>query len=110
MYSNMKYYENICNCLRVIQQNINRKLKSANCWQRTSLSSLNCLHFFDIRQKLQLTNGISCEETKHSSGSLRDQVDGHKHRLRTRERSEAQCRGLAVSYNLLDILLLTIIY
>ena len=38
MYSNMKYYENICNCLRVIQQNINRKLKSANCWQRTSLS------------------------------------------------------------------------
>ena len=38
MYSNMKYYENICNCLRVIQQNINRKLKSANCWQRTSLN------------------------------------------------------------------------
>ena len=37
MYSNMKYYENICNCLRAIQQNINRKLKSANCWQRTSL-------------------------------------------------------------------------
>ena len=37
MYSNMKYYENICNCLRVIQQDINRKLKSANCWQRTSL-------------------------------------------------------------------------
>ena len=40
MYSNMKYYENICNCLRVIQQDINRKLKSANCWQRTSLSSV----------------------------------------------------------------------
>ena len=38
MYSNMKYYENICNCLRVIQQDINRKLKSANCWQRTSLN------------------------------------------------------------------------
>ena len=37
MYSNMKYYKNICNCLRVIQQYINRKLKSANCWQRTSL-------------------------------------------------------------------------
>ena len=37
MYLNMKYYENICNCLRVIQQYINRKLKSANCWQRTSL-------------------------------------------------------------------------
>ena len=37
MYSNMKYYENICNCLRVIQQDINRKLNSANCWQRTSL-------------------------------------------------------------------------
>ena len=38
MYSNMKYYKNICNCLRVIQQDINRKLKSANCWQRTSLN------------------------------------------------------------------------
>ena len=38
MYSNMKYYETICNCLRVIQQYINRKLKSANCWQRTSLN------------------------------------------------------------------------
>ena len=37
MYLNMKYYENFCNCLRVIQQDINRKLKSANCWQRTSL-------------------------------------------------------------------------
>ena len=37
MYSNMKYYENICNCLRVIQQDVNRKLKSANCWQGTSL-------------------------------------------------------------------------
>ena len=30
-------------------------------------------------------------------------MDGHNHRLWTRERSEAQCRGLAVSYNLLDI-------
>ena len=40
MYSNMKYYENICNCLRVIQQYINRKLKSANCWQQTSLNAL----------------------------------------------------------------------
>ena len=29
MYLNMTYYENICNCLRVIQQDINRKLKSA---------------------------------------------------------------------------------
>ena len=37
MYSNMKYYENIWNCFRVIQQDINRKLKSANCWQQTSL-------------------------------------------------------------------------
>ena len=43
MYSNMKYYENICNCLRVIQQDINRKLKSANCWQRTSLSVMSQL-------------------------------------------------------------------
>ena len=34
----MKYYENICNCLRVIQQDINRKFKSANCWQQTSLN------------------------------------------------------------------------
>ena len=39
MYSNMKFYENICNCFRVIQQDINRKLKSANCWQRTSLNN-----------------------------------------------------------------------
>ena len=37
IYSNTKYYENICNCLRVIQQDKNRKLKSANCWQQTSL-------------------------------------------------------------------------
>ena len=37
MYLNMKNYENIYNCLRVIQQNKNRKLKSANCWQQTSL-------------------------------------------------------------------------
>ena len=37
MYSNMKYCETICNCLRVIQQEKNRKLKSNNCWQRTSL-------------------------------------------------------------------------
>ena len=44
MYSNMKYYENICNCLRVIQQDINRKLKSANCWQQTSIRMLTC-HF-----------------------------------------------------------------
>ena len=41
MYSNMKYYENICNCLRVIQQDINRKLKFANCWQQTSLNGFN---------------------------------------------------------------------
>ena len=27
MYSNMKYYVNICKCLRVIQQRKNRKLK-----------------------------------------------------------------------------------
>ena len=40
MYSNKKYYENICNCLRVIQQYINRKLKSDNCWQRTSLKRI----------------------------------------------------------------------
>ena len=45
MYSNMKYYENICNCLRVIQQDINRKLKSANCWQRTSLTHISLASF-----------------------------------------------------------------
>ena len=38
MYSNMKYYENICTCLRVIQLSKNRKLKDDNCWQRTSLT------------------------------------------------------------------------
>ena len=41
MYSNMKSYENICNCIRVIQQDKNRKLKSANCWQQTSLNSVS---------------------------------------------------------------------
>ena len=51
MYSNMKYYENICNCLRVIQQEKNRKLKSYNCWQQTSLT---CLSFktSKIQEKL----------------------------------------------------------
>ena len=43
MFSNMKYYENICTCLRVIQQDINRKLKSANCWQRTSLNLVDVI-------------------------------------------------------------------
>ena len=40
MYSNMKYhqYENICSCLRGIQQSQNRKLYNDNCWQRTSLT------------------------------------------------------------------------
>ena len=33
-------YENIYNCLRAIQQNKTRKLKSANCWQQTSLRHL----------------------------------------------------------------------
>ena len=45
MYSNMKYYENICNCFRVIQQDINRKLKSANCWQQTSLNMIWKVHY-----------------------------------------------------------------
>ena len=48
MYSNMKYYENICNCLRVIQQDINRKLKSANCWQQTSLRKLHRSKIFVV--------------------------------------------------------------
>ena len=38
MYSNMKYNKNICNCLRVILQDKNRKLKNDNCFQRTPLS------------------------------------------------------------------------
>ena len=41
MYSNMKNYEHIYNSLRVTQQNKNRKLKSANCWQQTSLTHLS---------------------------------------------------------------------
>ena len=43
LYSNMKYYENIYNCLRVIQQSKNRKLKNDNCWQQTSLIQVNRL-------------------------------------------------------------------
>ena len=54
MYSNMKYYENICNCLRVIQQYINRKLKSANCWQRTSLNALMCNKRFTHQSRTSL--------------------------------------------------------
>ena len=38
MYLNIKNYENIYNCLRVIQQIKIRKSKSANCWQQTSLN------------------------------------------------------------------------
>ena len=49
MYSNMKFYENICNCLRVIQQYINRKLKSANCWQQTSLNEMP--YYFPVNVK-----------------------------------------------------------
>ena len=56
MYSNMKYYENICNCLRVIQQDINRKLKSANCWQRTSLIENNHLIFHINDYKAHLSS------------------------------------------------------
>ena len=54
MYSNMKYYENICNCLRVIQQDINRKLKSANCWQRTSLKVRGGLQINSIVNRLYM--------------------------------------------------------
>ena len=50
MYSNMKCYENICNCLRVIQQDKNRKLKSANCWQQTSLKCEQTHTQTDIRR------------------------------------------------------------
>ena len=38
MYPNMINYENILKCFRVIHQNKNRKLKSQNCKQRTSLN------------------------------------------------------------------------
>ena len=37
IYSNLKYFENICMRLSVSQQSKNRKLKNDNCWQRTSL-------------------------------------------------------------------------
>ena len=37
MYSDIKYLENICNRLRDIQQNKNRKFRNVKCWQRTSL-------------------------------------------------------------------------
>ena len=49
----MRYYENICNCLRVIQQDINRKLKSANCWQQTSLKVGQILSFAVCRFNLR---------------------------------------------------------
>ena len=57
MYSNIKYYENICNCLRVIQQNINinRKLKSANCWQQTSLNLHELTDFIIFLSKQPFT-------------------------------------------------------
>ena len=57
MYSNMKYYENIRNCLRVIQQDINRKLKSANCWRQTSLIAV----VISLSQSnVTLTNQVVC--------------------------------------------------
>ena len=59
MYSNMKYNENICNCLRVIQQNINRKLKSASCWQQTILDAI-----------LFVLEHFSCEEENGRQISL----------------------------------------
>ena len=56
MYSNMKEIRNTCNCLRVIQQDKNRKLKNQNCNQRTSLIVLISLrkpHFLNnITEKL----------------------------------------------------------
>ena len=39
-YINVKYYENICNWLGIIQQDRNRKLKNDKCWQRSSLKYL----------------------------------------------------------------------
>ena len=58
----MKYYENICNCLRVIQQDKNRKLNSDNCWQRTSLKyCLKALLF--IRLKLDKESTIKIAAT-----------------------------------------------
>ena len=57
MYSNMKYYEHICNCLRVIQQDINRKLKSANCWQRTSLN--NAYDALNLQKPIDFIKGLT---------------------------------------------------
>ena len=48
MYSNIKYEENICNHLRDIQQNKNRKFRNVKCWQRTSLND-ETLHVFSNR-------------------------------------------------------------
>ena len=79
MYSNMKYYENICNCLRVIQQDINRKLKSANCWQQTSLKLLvlffnhegySCVSYEDINVIIINSSPHHCEETATLKGCV----------------------------------------
>ena len=67
MYSNMKNYENICNCLRVIQQDINRKLKSANCWQRTSLREYTVYFILVIQTTALLpdwSGGLGCRMVK----------------------------------------------
>ena len=46
MYSNLKNYENIYNCLRVIQQNKNRKLFSDNYLVADVLKSTTLLFLF----------------------------------------------------------------
>ena len=89
MYSNMKYYENICNsyCLRVIQQDINRKLKSANCWQRTSLKKILLKLSFgwvetDILHKRKAYERkvvFSRNEDFHTKGTFYHITTGAKH-------------------------------
>ena len=61
MYSNMKYYENVCDCLRVIQQSKNRKLKNENCWQQTSLS----LHLFNFFVLIFTVDVIEANQVKN---------------------------------------------
>ena len=74
MYSNMKYYENICNCLRVIQQNINRKLKSANCWQQTSLSNVGTFSWVELVQYLSLFKACFTSALRQLCAYLRRQI------------------------------------
>ena len=49
MYPNIKYWENICNRLRDIQQKKNRKFRNVKCEQRTSLKSVEIYEMLVIQ-------------------------------------------------------------